>query len=135
MNEVICWLNMSLGLTAVLWMPYIINRLFKQGAGGMGYAENLPAVSAWAERAKKAHYNAVENLVVLAPAVFSYLLLQGSELKSIACALQVYFFARIIHYLSYTFKIPYIRTLSFSAGWASTIYIIVKVCQLANIGQ
>ena len=132
MKEIICWLNVNVAMTAVMWIPYVLNRLFKQGIGALGYAGNLPQVSDWADRAKKAHYNAVENLVLFAPAVLSYLYLGGSEFEKLKCAIGYYFFSRIVHYLAYTFKIPYVRTLSFAVGWGATMYIIFKVCQLAG---
>lgn len=132
MNNAIYWLNLNLAFTALMWLPYILNRLFKQGFAAMGYDENLPPVSEWAVRAKKAHYNAVENLVVFAPAVLSFALINGSDFNVIKVAVVTYFIARVIHYVCYTFKVPYLRTLSFAAGWISTIYILVMICQLVG---
>ena len=132
MNDTIYWLNINLVLTAIMWLPYILNRLLKQGFAAMGYREDLPAVCGWATRAKKAHYNAVENLVIFAPAVLSYMMLDGSNFEVIQCPIGIYMFSRIIHYVSYTFKIPYLRTLSFGASWGATMYIIFQVCQLAG---
>ncbi|MFT6545366.1 MAG: hypothetical protein ACJAT2_002700, partial [Bacteriovoracaceae bacterium] len=56
MNEAIYWLNVNLIITALMWVPYILNRVLKQGIGAMGYAGDLPPMSDWAIRAKKAHY-------------------------------------------------------------------------------
>ena len=113
--------------------PYVLNRVARQGlAPAMGYGENLPSLSPWAERCKKAHYNAVENLVVMAPAVLAYLAAGGMDSKTVACALKVYLACRVIHYLTYTFAVPYVRTLSFAAGWASTVYVLVLVCKLVH---
>jgi uncharacterized MAPEG superfamily protein len=132
MNDAIYWLNVNLVLTAVMWLPYVLNRLVKQGIPAMGYRDDLPAVSDWAVRAKKAHSNSVENLVIFAPAVLSFMMLEGATFEAIQCSIGIYFFSRIIYYVCYTFKVPYVRTLSFAAGWGSTIYILCQVCQLAG---
>ena len=57
-------------LTAVMWMPYILNLIAVRGLmDAIGYPQNPMPLSPWAERMKKAHSNAVENLVVFAPLV------------------------------------------------------------------
>lgn len=57
-------------LTALLWVPYILNRMAVRGiADTMGYPENPKPVSRWAKRLQAAHANAVENLVVFATLV------------------------------------------------------------------
>ncbi|MEZ4704000.1 MAG: MAPEG family protein [Bdellovibrionota bacterium] len=132
MSQTLFWLTLSLILTAVLWIPYILNALVVQGVGAMGYQEGLPMLRPWAQRAKKAHYNAVENLVLLAPATLAYVLLMGQNTgETLICALQIYFFSRLIHYVSYMVAVPYVRTLSFSSGWFATLYILIKVYQVA----
>ena len=67
------WLVYTVVLTAVLWLPYVLNRIIVQGLiPAMGYPNaNTPPHSAWAERAMKAHSNAVENLVLFAPLVLA----------------------------------------------------------------
>ncbi|MFT6071067.1 MAG: putative MAPEG superfamily protein [Bacteriovoracaceae bacterium] len=132
MNEAIYWLNVNLIITALMWVPYILNRVLKQGIGAMGYAGDLPPMSDWAIRAKKAHYNAIENLVVFAPAVLAYLMLDGSNFEAVQCAIGIYMFSRIVHYLSFTFKVPYLRTLSFVVNWGATMYVLFQVCSLAG---
>lgn len=133
MKDLICWLNINVAMTAVMWIPYTINRIAKQGLlPAMGYKEKLPAMSPWAQRAKKAHYNAVENLVIFAPSVLAYLVLGGTDYKTIQCAIGFYFFGRIIHFVSYTFAIPYLRTVGFFLGWVGTVQVIYHVCKLAG---
>ena len=59
-----------LALNALIWIPYIINGIMVRGLiDVVGYPADPKPLSPWAERAKKAHYNAVENLVVFAAAV------------------------------------------------------------------
>lgn len=128
------WLGMTVLLTAVMWVPYILNAMVVWGIpGAMGYPEDPPPLAEWAQRAKKAHANAVENLVLFAPAVLMYMhVAEGSGATSIDWAVMSYFYARLAHYLLYIFKIPYLRTLAFLGGWAMTVIIVVKAIMLAQ---
>ena len=36
---------------------------------------------------------------------------------ALATACVVYFWARVVHYFAYTFKIPWVRTLAFAVGF------------------
>ncbi|PWE16915.1 hypothetical protein DDZ18_09375 [Marinicauda salina] len=117
------WLVLVTLLTALLWVPYILQLMAQMGpVGALMDAEGLhPHEAKWAQRAKRAHYNAVENLVVFAPlAITVHALGVGDGLTAGAAA--VYFFARLAHYLFHVLGLPVVRTLAFLAGW---------VCQLA----
>jgi len=64
---------------------------------------------------KAAHYNAVESLVVFAALV---LVAEIAGIRSAvipSCAV-VYFWARVVHATTYTFAIPWVRTLAFAVG-------------------
>jgi uncharacterized MAPEG superfamily protein len=64
----------------------------------------------------KAHVNAVENLVVFAALVLAAVA-AGVSTPVIASASVVYFWARVVHALAYTFGIPWVRTLAFTVGF------------------
>jgi uncharacterized MAPEG superfamily protein len=114
------------GLTAVLWVPYILNTLMVRGIiDGVGYPVDPKPLAPWAQRAKAAHYNAVENLVVFAALVLTANAV-GVSNETTVLACNVYVWARLVHYVVYMFAIPWLRTLSFTAGW---------VCQVAIIWQ
>ena len=103
-------------LTGLLWVPYILDRI---AVGGLNDAIGYPEVvrqSAWGLRLKKAHFNAVENLVVFAALVLAAHAL-GVSNNAIATAAIVYFWARLVHVLAYTFAIPWVRTLAFAVGF------------------
>jgi len=52
-------------ITTLMWIPYILNVIARNRlSDAVGYPATPLIMSAWAERLKKAHYNAVENLVV-----------------------------------------------------------------------
>jgi len=104
-------------LTGLLWVPYILDRMATRGLmEAVGYPENPKPQSKWAQRLMKAHANAVENLVV-----FATLLLiahvTGLTSPAIGTAAMIYFWARLIHAVGYTLAIPWVRTLSFTAGF------------------
>jgi len=127
MNAALTWLAWSVLLTAVLWIPYILNAVQVRGlTETLGYPADPKPLAPWAARAKAAHYNAVENLVIFAPAV---LLAQmtGASNHTTATAALIYFLARIAHYLVYAAGIPYLRTLLFTIGWICTIVVIWQV--------
>lgn len=117
------YLTLSALLTAVLWVPYILNMLASNPIkDAVGYPEIPPKMAPWAERLKKAHYNAVENLVVFAALVF-VLHATESATELTATAAMTYFWARVVHAVSYTFAIPWVRTLSFAVAWIAMILI------------
>jgi uncharacterized MAPEG superfamily protein len=104
-------------LTGLLWIPYILDRIAKWGlVTAVGYPTNPPPQSPWAQRLMKAHFNAVENLVIFAALVLAAHAL-GVTKSAIATAAMVYFWARLVHALAYTFAIPWARTLAFAVGF------------------
>ena len=114
-------------LTALLWIPYIINRTMVLGLkDAMGYPANPKPMAPWAERAKKAHYNAVENLVLFAPLVL-VAGAAGVSNQTTAMAALVYFLARLVHYIVYAFAIPWLRTISWTVGWVCTLVVAWQI--------
>lgn len=114
-------------LTAVMWVPYSLNTILVRGIiDAVGYPDNPKQPAAWAVRLKAAHYNAVENLVVFAALVLiANAAGVSNETTVLACT--VYFWARVVHYLSYGFAIPWLRTLAFAAGWLCQIALILQL--------
>ena len=128
MTTELYWLTLTALLTALLWVPYILNRISVQGLmGAMSYpTADTPDDAPWAQRAKKAHYNAAENLVVFAPLVL-VLHATGTATAMTATLAAVYFFARLVHYVVYLAGIPVVRTLSFAVGWFAQIGIALAI--------
>lgn len=121
MTTELCYLTAAAVLTVVLWIPYILNVIARNGVGAaVGYGDL--ATSPWAERLRKAHYNAVENLAPFAAVV---LVAHAVEVSNQATAMStaVYFWARLVHPVAYTFAIPWVRTLAFVVAWAAIICI------------
>lgn len=117
MKTELFYLTLVAAFTGLMWVPYILDRLAVRGIGdAVGYPDNPKPQSPWAQRLMKAHGNAVENLVVFATLVLSAHAL-GITGSTIAGACIVYFWARVVHALVYTFSIPWGRTLAFTVGF------------------
>jgi uncharacterized MAPEG superfamily protein len=114
-------------LTAIMWMPYILNMIAVRGlVDAVGYPAEPAPLSPWASKMKAAHANAVENLVVFAALVL-IADAAGVSNSTTVLACQLYFWARLVHLLSYTFAIPWVRTIAFVAGFACQIAIALQL--------
>jgi uncharacterized MAPEG superfamily protein len=122
------WLTLTALMTALFWVPYVLNRMVVSGLGGTlaGTAPSGDGHSDWANRAIKAHYNAIENLAIFAPAVLIAHAL-GISNSATKAAVVVYFFARLAHYAVYSAGIPAARTITFTAGWLAQIAVIASI--------
>lgn len=108
--------------TALMWVPYTLNLIAVRGLSeAVGYPEDPKPIYAWAQRMKAAHHNAVENLVVFAALVLvAHAANVHNAVTLMACV--VFFWARVVHFLAYSLKVPWVRTLAFVVGF---------VCQMA----
>ena len=125
MTTELYWLVLSILLTAVLWLPYIINRLVEQGFFTALWDPDgeTSTKTAWAERLMNAHVNAVENLVLFAPLVIILQILDmNTELTAMATML--YFFSRLAHVLLFTLRTPVLRILAFFGGFIAQMMLI-----------
>jgi uncharacterized MAPEG superfamily protein len=108
-------------LTALIWIPYVLDRIAIWGlADTVGYPDDPKQQSPWARRMRAAHANAIENLVVFATLVLAANV-AGISNNATAFACTLYFWARLVHLAAYTLAWPWIRTLAFTAGFASQL--------------
>lgn len=117
------YLALTATFTVLLWIPYILNVIVSNKLGdAVGYPAAPLVMTAWAERLKKAHYNAIENLAPFAALVLvAHAIGVGNDATVAAAA--AYFWARVVHALAYTFAIPWVRTLSFAVAWGAILCI------------
>lgn len=120
-------LTWVVALTAVMWVPYILNAIAVRGLmDAVGYPENPAPLAGWAQKMKAAHYNAVENLVVFAALVLiANAAGISNDMTVLAC--EIYFWARLVHLLAYTFAIPFVRTLAFAVGWICQVMLLLQL--------
>lgn len=112
------WLAATCIFTALLWVPYVANRFRELGPPGWGWfpQPDPPPRTPWAERAMRAHMNAVENLVVFGPLVVA-IAAAGWGSTATAAACRIYFWARITHFAVSLFGLPIaLRTIAFLTG-------------------
>jgi uncharacterized MAPEG superfamily protein len=123
------WLTLTVLMTALFWVPYILDRLAVRGiwpALSDTRPEGGGPHSLWAQRAIRAHQNGVENLAIFVPAVLVAHLLNIST-QATRTAVVVYFLARLIHFFVYTAGVPVVRTLAFAVGWAAQIVLLASI--------
>jgi uncharacterized MAPEG superfamily protein len=128
MTKEMMWLTLTVILTGLLWVPYIIDRAMVRGLMGAlaNPSRNDKPQSAWAQRLYFAHTNAVENLVIFAPLVL-ILDAQGHSTESTVLACAVYFWARLVHAIVYTMGVPVLRTLAFTVGFLAQVALVLAV--------
>jgi uncharacterized MAPEG superfamily protein len=128
MTRELMWLTLTVILTGLLWIPYMIDRAKVRGLMGAldNPSRNDKPQSPWAQRLYFAHTNAVDNLVIFAPLV---LILddigRSTQWTVIACA--VYFWARLAHAIVYAMGIPVLRTLAFFVGFLAQAVLALAV--------
>jgi uncharacterized MAPEG superfamily protein len=122
------WLTLTALMTALFWVPYVLNRVASVGLGETlaGAAPDSGKLADWAQRAIRAHSNAIENLAIFAPIVLTAHVL-GISSAATKAAVVIYFFARLAHFVVYAAGIPAARTLTFTAGWLAQIAIIASI--------
>ena len=114
-------------LTAVIWVPYILNTIMVRGVmDAVGYPAEPQSLSPWATKMKAAHYNAVENLVVFAALVL-IANAAGVSNETTVFACKIYFWARLVHLVSYTLAIPFVRTLAFVVGFGCQAALVLQL--------
>jgi uncharacterized MAPEG superfamily protein len=128
MTPELYWLTLTILLTALIWVPYILDRILVRGfwpAIADRGPENGPH-SPWAQRMIRAHLNAVENLAIFAPLVIIAHVLNLHSQALVAASI-IYFFARLAHLIIYTLGLPVFRTLAFAVGWGAQMVFLLAL--------
>ena len=128
MPKELFWLTLTVAMTGLLWIPYILDRFATQGIMPTldNPRANAPPQSNWARRLMAAHYNALENLAIFAPLVLTVHVLNAySGATAFACAL--YFWSRLAHAIIYTAGFPIARTLAFAGGVVAQVILVLEI--------
>lgn len=125
------WLTLTCLMTGLLWVPYILQLIVQLGPVRAIWDPTgaHPHEADWALRAKRAHYNAVENLAVFAPLVL-IVQISGVGHATTATAAAAYFFLRAAHYLIHLAAVPVLRTVVFLGGWVCQMVLALAVLGL-----
>jgi uncharacterized MAPEG superfamily protein len=126
MSKELMWLTLTVILTGLMWVPYILDRIMVRGVMGAmaNPSRHDKPQSAWAQRLYFAHSNAVENLMIFAPLVL-ILEAQNHSTQSTVLACAVYFWARFAHAIVYTMGVPVLRTLAFTVGFLAQAALVL----------
>ena len=131
MTRELYWLTLTVILTGIMWVPYILNRIMVRGPGGAmaNPSRNDKPQAEWANRMMFAHDNAVENLIIFAPLV---LILNAADVSTpatvTACA--VYFWSRVAHLIVYTLGLPIFRTVAFVVGFIAQVVLAIAILRI-----
>jgi len=125
------WLVLTILMTSLLWIPYIINRMLALGIltalwDRFGVTDTDKA---WAKRMMQAHTNAIENLILFAPLV---ILIQITATNSAATAIacMIYFFTRLAHFIVFTFAVPLLRVVTFLIGAGVQVFLAITLLNI-----
>ena len=122
--EMLVWLST---LTLFMWVPYVLSAMVNDGPiASFKWQGGEEQRFIWSQRAKRAHYNAIENLIPFAAIVIVAHLAEISN-DATASAATAYFWLRAIHYVFYTAGISYIRTPAFILCWLPQICIVYQI--------
>lgn len=127
MTSELYWLTLSIASIGLLWIPYLLQLIAQLGMVGAIWDPTgaHPHEADWAQRAKRAHYNAIENIAVFAPLTLMVVMLELND-ELTAMAALIYFVVRLAHYFIYIAALPVIRSAAFFIGF---------LCQMAMAGR
>ena len=130
MTTELAMLTWVTALTILLWIPYILAHIMNVGLlPTLTYRSDGTPLPAWAARAKKAHANAIENLVPFAVLVLVAHQLDISNIATTSAAV-AYFWLRLAHFITYTANVPFGRTVTFAGAWGAQLCILFQILTL-----
>jgi uncharacterized MAPEG superfamily protein len=128
MSRELFWLTLTVALTGLLWIPYILDRCKVRGLKATmdNPKPNDTPQSPWAMRLYFAHTNAVENLVIFAPLVLILDSLNiSTQVTVLAC--DIFFWARLAHAILYALGVPVLRTVAFTVGFICQVVLVLAI--------
>lgn len=127
------WTVLTAGLTSVLWIPHILQRIVEMGpfAALRDPKHEIATKAPWAQRAIRAHANAVENLVVFAILAVA-IQVSGSGTATTASAAALFFATRAAHYVVYALGLPWMRTPMFLIGFGCQMTLLSTILRAVS---
>lgn len=121
------WLVVTAAMTASFWVVYVLDRFARLGilkSLQNPQEDDRSHQSLWAQRAMRAHANAIENLVLFGVLVLGAAATGLADHPTVVLAAQLYFVARLAHFVVYTAGVPILRTLSFLMGFGAQAVLV-----------
>ena len=114
-------------LCVVLALPYTIGMIGLVGLPKMaGNRDGVVLPEGWIGRAKRAHYNMIENLAPFAALVL-VAHLAGAASPTSALGAQLFFWGRLAHAVLYIAGIPWARTGAFAVSVVGMAMVLVAI--------
>jgi uncharacterized MAPEG superfamily protein len=128
MSKELFWLTMTVIVTLVMWVPYLIDRIMVRGVWATldNPQPGATPQSPWAQRLFFAHTNSLDNLGTFAVLVL-ILAIQEHATQATAIACAVYFWSRLAYIIIYAIGLPVLRTLAFAVSWLAQIVLVIAV--------
>ena len=114
------------GLTAILWLPYVLANVQASGLMNVLKYEPSPHLPDWIERAKAHHRNSVENLVIFSALIITAHLANDNNAATASAAI-TYFWSRVAHLIVHYLGIPYLRTVAWFVSWLAMLCIFYQI--------
>ena len=91
-----------------------------------GNREGMPEYPGWAGRARRAHLNMIENLVLFAALVL-IAAVSGKANATTAMGAMLFFWARLVYAVVYLIGVPWLRTLVWAVSVIGMIMIAMQL--------
>jgi uncharacterized MAPEG superfamily protein len=123
-------LQMLVWAAALALIQMLVAAMGAQGQIGLpvlaGNRDDMPALTGWAGRAKRAHYNMLESLVVFAIVVLvAHLAGRNNAMTALGAAL--FFWARLSYAVVYVIGVPWLRTAIWAVSMAGIVLIFIQL--------
>jgi uncharacterized MAPEG superfamily protein len=117
----------SLGLTFVQMLVALLGTILYLGLPKVaGNRERIPELPGWPGRARRAHRNMIENMVLFAPLIV-LADIAGRDNAMTQLGAQLFFWARLASAVIYLIGIPYLRTLAWIGSAAGLVLIFLQL--------
>jgi uncharacterized MAPEG superfamily protein len=123
-------LQMLVWSAALALVQMLVAVLGAQGQVGLpmlaGNRDQLPPITGWAGRARRAHINMLESLVLFA-IVILVAHIAGRTDEMTALGSQLFFWGRVAYAIVYVVGFPWVRTLVWGVSVAGLVLILLRL--------
>jgi uncharacterized MAPEG superfamily protein len=117
----------SLGLTFVQMLIAVVGTVFYLGLPkAAGNRERIPELPGWPGRARRAHRNMLENMVLFAPLIL-IADIAGRDNGMTELGAELFLWARLAYAVIYVAGIPYLRTLAWLVSAVGLVLIFLQL--------